>query len=77
MLRLMLTSMFDFRYIYIYIYIYIYYIYVVIIKHSFPAMFAHATITTIYIIAIEVSCIHLLLCAIYQNQKGVWLVCFF
>ena len=50
--------------------------YVVIIKHSFRAMFAHATITTIYIIAIEVSCMHLLLCAIYQNQKGVWLVVF-
>ena len=45
--------------------------YVVIIKHSFRAMFAHATITTIYIIAIEVSCMHLLLCANYQNQKGL------
>ena len=46
-------------------YIYnIYYIY-------FPIMVAHATITTIYIIVIEVSCMHLLLCAIYQNQKGV------
>ena len=32
---------------------------------------AHATITTTYIIVIEVSCLHLLLCAIYQNQKGV------
>ena len=77
MLRLILISMFDFRYLYIYIYIYIlyiyilYYMYVVIIKHSFRAMFAHATITTIYIIAIEVSCMHLLLCAIYQNQKGL------
>ena len=40
-------------------------------------MVAHATITTIYIIVIEVSRMHLLLCAIYQNQKGVWLVCFF
>ena len=49
----------------------------VIIKHSFPTMVAHATITTICIIVIEVSCMHLLLCAIYQNQKGVWLVCFF
>ena len=39
-------------------------------------MVAHTTITTIYIIAIEVSCMHLLLCAIYQNQKGVWLVFF-
>ena len=46
-----------------------------IIKHSFPIMVAHATIT-IYIIVIEVSCMHLLLCAIYQNQKGVWLVVF-
>ena len=26
---------------------------------------------------IEVSRIHMLLCAIYQNQKGVWLVRFF
>ena len=34
----------------------------------------HGTIT-IYIIVTEVSCMHLL-CAIYQNQKGVWLVCF-
>ena len=33
-------------------------------------MVAHATITTIYIIAIEVSRMHLLLCPIYQNQKG-------
>ena len=40
-------------------------------------MVAHATITTIYIIVIEVSRMHLLLCAIYQNQKGVWLVCFY
>ena len=40
-------------------------------------MVAHATITTIYIIVIEVSRMHLLLCAIYQNQKGVWLVRFF
>ena len=47
----------------------------VIIKHSFPIMVAHATITTVYIIVIEVSCMHLL-CAIYQNQKGVWLVVF-
>ena len=47
----------------------------IIIKHSFPTMVAHA-ITTIYIIVIEVSCMHLLLCAIYQNQKGVWLVVF-
>ena len=44
----------------------------VIIKHSFLTMVAHATIT-IYIIVIEVYCMHLL-CAIYQNQKGVWLV---
>ena len=36
----------------------------VIIKHSFPIMVAHTTITTIYIIVIEVSCMHLLLCAI-------------
>ena len=36
-------------------------------------MVAHATIT-IYITVIEVSCMHLLLCAIYQNQKGVWLL---
>ena len=49
----------------------------VIIKHSLPIMVAHATITTIYTIVIEVSCMHLLLCAIYQNQKRVWLVCFF
>ena len=49
----------------------------VIIKHSFPIMVARATITTIYIIVIEVYCMHLLLCAIYQNQKGVCLVCFF
>ena len=48
--------------IYTYIYIHIY---------SFPIMFAHATI---YITVIEVSCMHLLLCAIYQNQKEVWLV---
>ena len=49
----------------------------IIIKHSFPTMAAHA-ITTIYIIVIEVSCMHLLLCPIHQNQKGVWLVfCFF
>ena len=40
-------------------------------------MVAHATITTIYIIVIEVSRMHLLLCAIYQNQKDAWLVCFF
>ena len=48
----------------------------IIIKHSFPTMVAHATITTINIIVIEISCMHLLLCAIYQNQKGVWLVLF-
>ena len=48
--------------IYTYIYIHIY---------SFPIMVAHATI---YITVIEVSCMHLLLCAIYQTQKGVWLV---
>ena len=48
----------------------------VIIKHSFATMVAHA-ITTIYVIVIKVSCMHLLLCAIYQNQKGFWLVCFF
>ena len=35
-------------------------------------MVTHA-ITTIYIIVIEVSCMHLLICAVYQNQKGVWL----
>ena len=40
-------------------------------------MVAHATFTTIYIIVIEVSRMHFLLCAIYQNQKGVWLVCLF
>ena len=68
MLRIILISMFDFRYIYI--------IYMVITKHLFPTMVAHA-ITIIYIIATEVSCMHLLLCAILQNQKGVWLVCFF
>ena len=45
----------------------------VIIKHSFPTMVAH-DITSIYITVIEVSCMHLLLCAIYQTQKGVWLV---
>ena len=39
-------------------------------------MVAHATITTIYIIVIDVSCMRLL-CAIYLNQKGVWLVFFF
>ena len=38
-----------------------------VIKHSFPIMVAHTTITTIYIIVIEVSCMHLLLCTIYQN----------
>ena len=48
----------------------------VIIKHSFATMVAHA-ITTIYIIVIKVSCMHLLLCAIYQNRKGFWLVFFF
>ena len=48
----------------------------VIIKYSFPTTVAHTTITTIYMIVIEVSCMHLLR-AIYQNQKGVWLVCFF
>ena len=36
----------------------------VIIKHSFPIMVCHITITTIYINIIEVSCMHLLLCAI-------------
>ena len=41
----------------------------VIIKHSFPIMIAQTTITTIYIIVIEVSCMHLLLCAIYQKLK--------
>ena len=40
----------------------------VIIKHSFPFMVVHGTITIIYIIVIEVSSMHLL-CAIYQNQK--------
>ena len=49
----------------------------VIIKHSFPIMVAHPTTTAIYKIVTEVSCMHLLLCAIYQNQKGVWLVWFF
>ena len=39
----------------------------VIIKHSFPIMVAHTTITTRCIIVIEVSCMHLLLSAIYQN----------
>ena len=49
----------------------------VIIKHSFPIMVAQTTITTAYIIVIEVSCMHLLLCAMcYQNQKEVWLVFF-
>ena len=38
----------------------------VILKHSFPFMVVHGTITTIYIIVIEVSSMHLL-CAIYQN----------
>ena len=56
--------------LYIIYIIYIYYIY-------FPIMAAHVTITTIYIIVVEVSCMNLLLCAIYQNQKGVWLVCLF
>ena len=46
----------------------------VIIKHSFPSMVAHTTITTKYITVIEVSFTHLLLCAICQNQRGVWLV---
>ena len=55
MLTIMLISMFDFG-IYNIIYIYIY-----------PIMVAHATITTIYIILIEVFCMHLLLCALYQN----------
>ena len=40
-------------------------------------MVPHATITIIYIIVIEVSRMQLLLCAIYQNQKGVWLVFLF
>ena len=48
----------------------------VIIKHSCPIMVAHTTITTKYITVIEVSCMHLLLCAICQNQRGVWLVFF-
>ena len=48
----------------------------VIIKYSFPTIVAHAS-TTIYTIVIEVFCMQLLLCAIYQNQKGVWLVCNF
>ena len=39
----------------------------VIIKHSLPIMVANTTITTIYIIVIEVYCMNLLLCAIYQN----------
>ena len=39
----------------------------VIIKHLFPITVAHITISTIYIIVIEVSYMHLLLCAIYQN----------
>ena len=50
----------------IYIHTYIY-IHMVIIKDSFPIMAAHTTITTIYTIVIEVSCMHLLFCAIYQN----------
>ena len=53
------------------------YIYMVIIKHSLPIMVAHATIATVYTTVIEVSCMHLLLCTIYQNQKRVWLVFFF
>ena len=64
MLTIMLISMFDFGIYNIYIYICIY---MVIIKHSFPIMVAHATITTIYIILIEVFCMHLLLFALYQN----------
>ena len=60
MLIIMLISMFDFQYIYN---IYIHYIYNIYIY--FPIRAAHATITTIYIII--VSCMHLLLCAIYQN----------
>ena len=53
---------------YVYIYIYIYTsTYMVIIKHQFATIVAHTTITTIYIIVIEASCMHLLLCAIYQN----------
>ena len=39
----------------------------VIIKNSFPIMVAQTTITTTYIIVIEVFCMHLSLCAIYQN----------
>ena len=39
----------------------------VIIKHSFPIIVAHTTTTIIYIIVIEVSSMHLLLRAIYQN----------
>ena len=39
----------------------------VIIKHSFPIMVAHTSITTICIIVTEVSYMHLLLGAIYQN----------
>ena len=39
-------------------------------------MVAYATITTIYIIVIKISWMHLL-CAIYQNQKGVWLAFFY
>ena len=63
MLRIMLISMFDFRYIYnIYIiYIIIYSIICNMYIMIFPIMVAHATITTIYIVVIEVSCMHLLL----------------
>ena len=50
----------------IYVCVYIH-IYMVIIKHKFAIMVAHTTITTIYIILIQASCMHLLLCAIYQN----------
>ena len=57
MLRIMLISMFDFQYIYIY--------------GNHKTLISHhgaqTTITTIYIIVIEVFCMHLLLCAIYQN----------
>ena len=42
----------------------------VITKHSFLIMVVHTTITAIYIYIYncnEVSCMYLLLCAIYQN----------
>ena len=67
-----IMSIYIHIYIYIYLYVYIYiYIYIYVYGNyktlSFPIMAAHTTITAIYTIVTEVSCMHLLFCAIYQN----------